>query len=579
MPRKKAIEPRYISGKQAGFNPKSGRWTGLDGKMTSKARAIESNIKSDFSGKDDFGGRVEIPLWNNTPISNEFGRFEVISSPLNAEVDEKTPYNGLQNVLKAALQLATDPDKKRPANYMLPQVQTRMRLAEHFYQTEGDATNVCDVPIELISRKLIVHCPDTELREDIEGFLADNGIEEVVSELWRTMRVYGQAFPHEAWDETDKNKVTILNLYPLHVHVGYNWGFALGSEYVGENAWSKELIETRMPPALHRPLLRHWNENPPPYDGAGMPLDGTMLRPIRDRDFNWTRYSMPMLSRGFRDLTSRIVHEDAIRAVTEGYKYQLWVFSLGDADHMPLPAQLNALRNNLSGINVNRTGMLVWWNAPLNVNVYAPTGLDTLMGGNYLSYLTKQFFRKMGITAEVVSGEMPGILGGTGGRGGAGDLDVMIYIERARYQADQVTRWVEYLVKKWANRTFRAKKPLAKLRIQFAPNILEMEKRVEKVFMPMYEGGALSLRTLQSAAGLTYESELSNKEEESKKKDLWVPPATFSQTVVGPEGDVTKEVSQTQPKGSPTKLGEQRNRMGKKPAKKVTVEAVDEGDE
>jgi hypothetical protein len=398
MPRKSKVqhEPVYIHDQQAGWNEKSKRWTAKSGRITSQARVIEENQDSDFSGR---GGVV--PIFYRTPITDAFGKFEVVSSGL--QDSSQTPYTGLANVLQAALQLSSDPDKKRPANYMLPQVQTRLRLAEHFYQTDGDAANVCDVPIEIISRDLVVECQDTTLRNDIEDFIAENTLEDTAGELWRTMRVYGQAFPFEAWEANGKNLKMIVNLYPVHVHVGYNWGFWLGPEVVGERTWTDELIESRLPPALHRPLMRHWNENPPPLGGtpdlaSGIPLDGDILRPLRDRDFNWTRYSMPMLSRGFRDLTSRIVHEDAIRAVTEGYRYQLWVFMLGDADHPPLTAEIKALQAALAGVSGERTGMLVWRNSPLAVEILVPAGLDKLMGNDYLGYLTKAFFRKMGIT-------------------------------------------------------------------------------------------------------------------------------------------------------------------------------------
>jgi hypothetical protein len=490
-----------------------------------------------------------------------------MSSNLAPAESSQQPYAGLSNILQAALQLSSNPDKGRPANFMLPQVQSRLRLAEHFYQTEGDATNVCDVPIELIARRLIVECPDSALREDIEDFILENGLEDTVGELWRTMRVYGQAFPYESWDEGGKDLSAIVNLYPLHVHVGYNWGYALGSEVVGEKSWTRELVETRLPPAMHRPLLRHWNENPPPWGGAseqamGMPLSGDVLRPVRDKDFNWTRYSMPMLSRGFRDLTSRVVHEDAIRAVTEGYRYQLWVFKLGDAEHPPLPQEISALKSALAGVSGERTGMLVWRDSPMSVEVFVPQGLDTLMGNDYLAYLTKSFFRKMGITSQVVSGEIPGTLGGTGGGRGSTEIDVQIYIERARYQADQITRWVEYIARKWALANLKAKKPLAKMHIRFAPNTLEMSQRIEKVFLPIYMAGALSVRTLQGAAGLTYESELANKKDEKKDGELFSPPASFKQLTVNPEGE-TKEVAQSKPQGSPKAAEEIGNKMNK----------------
>lgn len=560
MPKQKAEQsPAYKAGVQAGFNKKSGRFHTTDGKIATREKALEENTVSSLS--DTSQG---IRLINLTPISNALGKFEVMTSGMK---DAGEQYSGIANVIQAALNLASDPEGKRPANYMLPQVQSRMRLAEYYYQTEGDATGVCDVPVELMSRRLVVDCPDTGLRSDIEDFIVEHNLEELVGELWRTTRVYGQAFPFECWSDNNKDLLAVVNLYPLHVHIGYHWGF-IGPEMIGEKTWSEALIQSRLPPALHKPLLRHWNENPPPDIGLnswaqGAPLDGELLKPIRDRDFNWARYSMPMLSRGFRDLTSRIVHEDAVRAVTEGYKYQLIVFKLGDADHPPSPKELGALRSVLTGINGERTGTLVWRN-PLEVEIIVPEGLDKLMGNDYLGYLTKSFFRKMGITSQVLSGETPGTLGSVaaGGRS-TSSIDVTIYIERSRYQADQVTRWIEYLVKKWGSANSRAKKALSKTRIRFAPTQFEMETRIKEVMLPMYESGVLSARTLYGSAGLTYEAEIANKTEEKKARDggLLDPPATYKQISVTPEG--TSSTTQRKSEGSPDAVEELKNRIKK----------------
>ena len=185
------------------------------------------------------------------------------------------------------------------------------------------------------------------------------------------------------------------------------------------------------------------------------------------------------------------------------------------------------------------------------------------MGNEYLAHLTKQFFRKMGITAQVISGEMPGTLGSASGGRGTTDVDVQIYIERSRYQADQVTGWVEYLVKKWALANSKAKKPLARLKIHFAPTEMEMAKKIKDVLGPMYRDGALSYRTYASGAGLDSRTELKYKKEEKASRDegLLDPPLAFKQQAIT-SGGQTKEVSQSAPQGSPTEDGEQRNAAG-----------------
>jgi len=296
-----------------------------------------------------------------------------------------------------------------------------------------------------------------------------------------------------------------------------------------------------------------------------MPQD--IMRSIHDKGFSWYLYTMPMLSLGFRDLTSRIVHEDAVRAVTEGYKYQLWTFLLGDADHPPLPSEVSALQSVLGGAVIERSGYLVWRN-PLKVEVHVPQGLDTLIGKDYLGYLTRQFFRKMGITPRVMSGEAPGTLGSETSGGGGGDvasIDVQLYMERVRFQEKRrIMAWLMYLIEKWVRGTSKTGiKALPKTSVRFSLTDLEMSAKVKDIFGPMYRDGASSVRTYLRAGGLQYENELANKREEqdARTEGLFNPPATFAQMVVGPQGQpqATKTVEQTEPQGSPDKAQEERN--------------------
>jgi len=227
MPRKSNKDnntPIYQNQISAGWNPRSKRWTDKAGRITTRERALEEN-----AGQDAYGAFIPV-VFNVSPISNAFGRFEVVSSNLiePGSVKQDAPFQGLANILTAALHLADDPQRKRPADYMPPQVRSRMQLAEHFYMTDGDCANVCDVPVELLARDLVVECPDVALRKDIEDFIKEKELEPTVGELWRTARIFGQAFPFEAWTGKNLNELeTVCNLKPLHVHVGFNWGYNL----------------------------------------------------------------------------------------------------------------------------------------------------------------------------------------------------------------------------------------------------------------------------------------------------------------------------------------------------------------
>ena len=569
MTKKQSYEPKFVANVRGGWSDASQRWMDRTGKFTTRTKAMNDTVKV-----SDMGGMVQKQMSFPTPISTSFETVEVVMSnfgDMGKATDENQPLRGLANVLSAAIGLAKNPNDKPMPNYMPFQMQTRMRLAEHFWATEGDPGQVVDVPIEMLSRKPIIDCSDKGLRSDVEDLLQSIGIEDLIGEMWRSVRVYGQAFPWEEWD--GKELKSVIPLPPLHVHVGYNWSYTLSPEMYGIKEWNKNIAETYLPPAMFKTLVRHWNESPVNIATQGVPLTGEYLRPIRDRDFNWQRYAMPMLSKGFRDLTSRIVYEDAIRAVTEGYRYQFWVIKLGDAEHPPLPEEIGALKAVLGASSGERTSMLVWRDSPLTVEVHVPAGLDQLLGGDYLGYLTKQFYRKMGITTSVVSGEMPGVLGsvGRGGGGGSNDLDVQIFIERCRYQANQMTRWIWGLVESYLKRSSATGiRTWKKSSVRFTPTTVEVVSQLKDVFSPMYETGALSHRTYVGVAGLNQDAELANKKNEKEFRDdgLLSPPMTYVQGVMGGDGVQTTE--QTQPKGSPDELGELKNRVKKKKSEVAT---------
>jgi hypothetical protein len=263
----------------------------------------------------------------------------------------------------------------------------------------------------------------------------------------------------------------------------------------------------------------------------------------------------------------RTIYQDSARALVEGYKYQLWVVRLGDPDHIPLPQEITAVKDMMNGIAGDRTGTLVWRDAPFVVEVHVPKGLGEMLSNDYYGGLTREILRKMGITAQVIDGETPGTLGSVGGRGSSsekGDINVQIFFEKARYQADQILDWLIYLAKKWVRYNSAGKKlpvkSLDSLSFDFAPTYAEMAGRIEKIYGPMYRDGALSHHTYTRAAGLNGDVELDYKKEESDARDngLLNPPVTFSQMVVNAKGD-TKEVAQTEPQGSPDKAGEENN--------------------
>lgn len=587
-------DPQFSSGFQAGWSAEAGRWLTKEGKFSTRSKVLAENATV---SKDNFGGSAKFRF--PTPITSNF---EIIESVLY-NGDSNAPMSGVGGVLNTMVQSSLGygnrmqasyeaglnkwskdrgnkmlgvkgfdktPESKPMPNYMPVQIQTRFSLAEHYYNTDGDVMNIVDAPIELLSRKIDVICGDKRLRTEIETFIAEKNLEAVISQMWSVMREYGQAYPFEIWDDPDnpRDLISIVHLPPKSVHIGYNWAYGLSSDYAGADAWTESLLNAVFPPAMFKILMRHWNDSPM-YEipANGVLLSGNFLRPVFDRNRDWMRYSMPMISRVFRELVDRVVYQDSVRALVEGYKYQLWVIKLGDADHIPLPQEIAAVRQMVTDVSGDRTGMFVWRNAPFEVEVHAPKGLQEMISNDYYGGITKEILRKMGITSQVISGETPGTLGSAGGRGAAadkGDMNVQLFFERSRYQSRQILDWLVALTKKWVrNNTLGKKLPVKELNslsFDFAPTYVEMAGRVSEIYGPMYRDGALSHHTYVGAAGLKGDIELSYKEDETDAREsgLLNPPVTFAQMVVNAQGD-TKTVEQTEPQGSPDKAMEQNN--------------------
>jgi len=547
--------PKYVSGKQPGWNQKSRRWTGIDGKITSHEKVMRWYASQGQSKPEDaFGGTVErrgentYALTFPTPITSSF---EIVEATMAGA--EKGPFGGLANILQAVLKPSVIPLKKRPPDWMPTQVSARMRLSEHYFATEGDASNICSAPIEILAgkpRSVIVESPNAKHRAEVESFLQRIRIDEVIPEIWSSMRVYGQAYPYEIVEGEKFNLQGVLCLSPQNVHRGWDWSYTLSSDMIDKPEWNEELIESHFPDMMYQQMIQHWNDTSP-KTMAGLPLDKNYIAHISDRVYMpWWRYAMPMLSLGFRDLTSRTIQEDAIRAVTEGHRYQLWVFKLGSENIPPMPDEVTALKNVLGTMVTERTGTLVWKN-PLEIEVHVPKGLDVLMVSGYLDFLTRQFFRKMGFTPRLLTGEAPGVLGGeaSGAAGGAKpEIDVQLYLERCRAQEAKIMAWLWSLVDKYLRGTGKPTKDMAKTTFKLAPTDIEMAARIEAIFGPAYRDGVLSERTYLEQMGRNLETEIERKREAKPARDegLFNPPATFAQQVVNPAGQVEKEVAQTE---------------------------------
>lgn len=539
--------PQYIEGVQSGYDTSGtrGRWRMKDGAYSTKGRVLEDYWKSGSEASDmKFG--FSVSMRDMTPATN---RAEQIEHVLEGAVD-------IKRIIETIGERKPDP--------MPSDIRVMMDLSELFFRTEGDVFQLFETPMELALRPMDIDCPDkTFEKELVDIYMGDEGIDidYVMGQLWLISDIFGQAFPLEIWNGDDELD-WILHLPPRYVNVGNSMGMRtyglLPSDY---GRWTEEMVRTQIPEMAYNAFAPGWNEQF--ASGNDIPIANNMCHPVREQSFAFSRYAIPPMARAFRAITTRRIAEEMMRATMEGYKNQLWAFLVGDAEHPPSPHMVTALKNEIQSMAGERTGLFVWWNAPLDIRTIGPATFDGMSGMDTWHALTQHIYRQLGVHMVVVSGESS-----ISGLGGNVEVNARMMLQRAKHKRDQLLRWERGLRMRIARRMMKGKsaeKMAAETRTEFARNPLEIADEVRDWLMPYYQAGALSTATFLQLGGFNYEAELANKKREQKNRDLFSAPATFSQTTVGPDGG--KQVS-----SSPDKTGTQIDKGGRGNAIKARFE-------
>ncbi len=532
-------QPKFVKGVSSGYHVKKGQeygtWRFREGHRGTKRRVLnarDQEIPTD--GEAMYGATVN--MRQLTPVSNILEEMEGILYGLSVE-------------------RAKELSDKRVPDPMPSDILAMMRLSDLYCRTEGDIFQLFEIPMDLSLRPVEIECPDNGLQRSLEEIYDEDigiDIDECLSQIWLTSSIYGQAFPLEAWDKDVLQWIVHLN--PKYVKVGIGaGGYALGLSNEGEG-WTEEAVKSQIPPLAYKSFAPGWNETA--LSGNDIPLLKEYCYVVREKSLKFNRYAIPPLSRAFRAIGTRRIMEEMLRATMEGYRNQLWLFLLGEPERQPSVAHMNALRSTVNAMVGERTGAMVWWDAPLKVETYAPESFGDLKdaGETYVLF-TRHIYQQLGIHPRLTSGESSG-----GQLGGASDLDVRILLERTKFKRKQVIKWERHLRMNIGRKMLGGSKStmenLRKTVVRFARSPLEIEREVAEVLLPIYAAGGLSDGTLLSAAGFNYEVELRKKQEEEKDAHLFMPKPTYSQTTVKPETEPSE--SGSTPQGRPSK-GEKSN--------------------
>jgi hypothetical protein len=529
--------PEYIKDKQSGYRASSKNWYLAKGVRVRKARALEEYYREqgiETDGDRAFGFTVK--MRDLTPASNVLEQIEnIMEGAVKVPRIEELADHDLSPGDVAAMSIPSD-------------ILAMMRLSELFANTEGDVFQLIETPMDLSLRPLDMDCPDKAIEKDLMGIYDSEfgiGIDELLSQIWLCSGIYGQAYPLEVWDEDDKIKwVTLLS--PKYVHVGWSDGAAVFSLLPrSEEGWTEEVVKSQIPPMAYKSFAPAINEQIP--RSAGIQIDNSVCRPVREKSLRFQRYALPPMARAFRAISTRRILEEMIRSTMEGYRNQLWLFLLGDEEHPPSVEHLTGLRSTLESMASERTGSLTWWNAPLKVDVIAPATFDSMSGMDAWGALTQHIYRQLGVHLQVVSGE-----GATGSLGGSDlSMNVRVLLERTKFKRNQLIDWEKHLRIAIARKHLQCKdkqmEAVMNTRTEFARNPLEIEGEVKEWLMPYYQAGVLSPQTFLDRGGFSYDAELERKKDHKPNEELFAPPPTFSQQTVNP-GAEEKTTSES-PKG------------------------------
>lgn len=513
---------------------------------------IFSSPQSDLYSKvENLIGRAE----RGQDISNDpamleagrrFGDIVAMSDPdlMQAEINGE---------LVTAAEVDVNDTTKYPPQPIPAGIRAAMNSAEYYCNTEGDVFQHIEAPIDVSISELEINVPgDKKLDRLLKDLYGPDKLDmiSVLTQIWLTTATYGSAYPLEvpSTKENDSPIEKIVMLPSKFVWVGYHITHSdiVDTPYMlrplnGAPNWSQDLLRQTMMPMTYNAFASGFNDQI--IRGWGLPLNPGYLHPVRGKAFDWNRYPLPPISRAFRAISTRAIYQEMRRALLEGYKNQLWVFILGSKELPPSPKEMAALKSAVSGLSGNRTGDLVW-RFPLTVDVKVPQSFDNAVGNETSQAFTLEIFRNLGSNIQITTGNKVFLPGSSGDSGV--EVDLTIWLRRMEFVRNTVLRWEQGFRSRLADRLGAPK--LKEARVSFSKSLLEVSEKIKKEIVPMYSAGLYSPQTALNAAGKEYETEIDLKKAAQKDADLLMPPATYNQMTVGPDG--SKAVANT-PKGRP----------------------------
>ena len=518
----------WIPRVRGGYDPLMGKYRDKEGTWRTE-EYVQSMIAAP---ENKYGGVVNHQIIS-TPWSNAWERYDRVVGGITTE--------DLDN-LSSGLREAADPKPRA--------IENEMKRAEHFFWQERDIAQSFIIPMELTLQDVYAESESKEMEELLNLAYGEEiglGLRGHLTEMYLCMCIFGVVFPAEIWDKkSGPNPIptNIIPLHPLDVEVGQrqsrdNFSLLLPTPPGGE--WTKKYQEQLKP--IQTVLEPPWSDRI--RAGQALIINPELCRPIRWHALSFDAYAHPPLAGMFRPITTRVLVEEARRAIIEGYRQQMWIMQVGDTEHRGTAGEIAHLRDQLNTMRGQRTNTLLW-SGNLSAQVITPEDMEALMNNTLWLSLTMDIMRRRGISLRVISGESPT----SGGSGGDAEVDIRMLMMRLDFMRWKLLRWVAGLTRRimeidaknfWQRKA--AIKELKNTRVLIRPTPEQMKALIQDVMEPLVGIGVVSHTTLLKAVNLSYETELRYKKEELPNKELFAPPPTFTQRAEKPDGSESETSS------------------------------------
>lgn len=515
-----------------------------------EAELIDSETPSIIVG----GEKGKSPLADLTELESLAMTYPVQAGMSQSQILEEI--KGSKTSAFAVMLMAADNEAekyaKKPEHLSVidARIRAMMMVCESFEILEGDIKQAIIAPMEIGFTGVDVVCEDKTARKEAEDLMAAIDLEAIMQDTWHTTQIYGQSHVLPTMDGESVDRLMWLN--PKNVGIGPQvLPYGRVTTFVGADPGSKsfesyQALLTQVAEEQQEEWMQYldmgpdWNEK---LEGLGIIAipPGRVVTTFAPKHRH-QKHAIPPLMGASRAITTRMVLEEMVRGTIEGIRGQLWVFTLEN----PRRGEIRKLGELINSHRADRTGWLAW-RSGLEVEQHLPGTIDGLLAPETYWNLTKDIFRRIGITMRLISGESPS----EAGRAQDAEIDISVYLARIEYHRKQIEKMGNHILglHNAGSNGWQKAKP----RLRFSQMAVRQEQQIRDRMGPLWDRGLLSPQRALEMVGEDYENILAEKQDAEPEMDLFGPPSIYKQEAVKEGGETTTTELKGPSKGRPKK--------------------------